>query len=72
LGSLADATLIKGDLPAQSLYLGGPQGVGRTGVDSNEQSECSVKCSCVTLRTTSGEQAPRPASGFGSQHCSAL
>jgi hypothetical protein len=40
--SVADTSLVKGDLPAQVLHLGGPQRVRRPGLDRDQQPECLI------------------------------
>lgn len=70
--SVASAPLLQRDLPAQVLHLGGPQGVGRAGLDRDQQSQRRVERGGVALRPGSREQALRAATRFGRQHRRAL
>ena len=64
---VADAALIKGDLSAQLLHLGGPQGVKRPGLDRDQQSECRVERAGVARRPGRRQQALGAAARFGRQ-----
>ena len=70
--SVADALLIKRDLPAEVLHLGGPRGVKRASLDRDEQPECRVERAGVALRPGRREHALSTANGFGRQHRRAL
>ena len=62
---VAAAALLKSDLPAQALHLGGSQGVERAGLDRDQQAECRVERAGVALRlaAASSRCARRPGSG---------
>ena len=69
---VADASLVKRDLSAQAIDLGGPQGVKRAGLDRDEQAQSRVGRAGVALRRGGGEQPLGAASGFGCQDRRAL
>ena len=69
---VGDASLVKRDLSAQVLHLGGPQGVERAGLDRHQQSQGRVERAGIALRPGSRQQALRSASGLGRQHRRAL
>jgi hypothetical protein len=69
---VVDTPLVKGDLPAQVLRLGGPQRVKGASLDRDQQCERRVERTGVALRPGSREEALGTASRSGGQHCRAL
>ena len=70
--SVAAASLVIGDLPAQALDLGGAPRVQRACLDRDQQSQRIVERAGVALRPGRREQAPRTVGGFGRQRRRAL
>ena len=66
------AFVVKGDLSAQVLHSGDPQGVRRAGLDRDEQAQRRVGRAGVALRHGGGEQPLGTASGLRRQHRRAL
>ena len=71
-GRVARAVLVKGDLPAQVLHPRGPQGVGRTGLNLNQQPQRRIQRAGVTFGPGGRKEALRAAGAFGCQYRGAL
>jgi len=66
-GGVGAAALVKGDLPAQVLHLGGPQLIQRAGLDRDQQPQRRIQCAGVAFGPGRREQPLRPARRVGRQ-----